>query len=187
MKCGPENLEIFLQEANSFHPTIRFETEVFNEEHVFLDTKSRLVGNNIDVDLYTKPTDTHQYRLPSSCHPRHCSRNVPYSLALRIRRNLDTFESRASELSDQLRRQGYNVQSITTATSKARSQRREDLLRYKPKPEPLGTLIPFVLNIIQSYLKSRRLSTNTGRSSSLSKAHNGIQKNKKSRGYSYSR
>ena len=35
---GPENLEIFLQEANSFHPTIRFTTEVSNEEHVFLDT-----------------------------------------------------------------------------------------------------------------------------------------------------
>ena len=83
---GPENLQIFLQEANSFHPTIRFTAEVSNEEHVFLDTKSRLVGNNIDVDLYTKPTYTHQYLLPSGCHPKHCSRNVPYSLALRIRR-----------------------------------------------------------------------------------------------------
>ena len=121
---GPENLEIFLQEANSFHPTIRFTAEVSNEEHVFPDTKSRLVGNSIDVDLYTKPTDTHQYLLPSSCHPKHCSRNVPYSLALRIRRicsNPDTFESRATELSDQLRRLGYNIQSISTATSKARS------------------------------------------------------------------
>ena len=145
---GPENLEIFLQEANSFHPTIRFTAEVSNEEHVFLDTKSRLVGNSIGVDLYTKPTDTHQYLLPSSCHPKHCSRNVPYSLALRIRRicsNPDTFESRATELSDQLRRRGYNIQSISTATSKARSQRRDDLLRYKPKSEPSGTLISFVL------------------------------------------
>ena len=65
---GPENLEIFLQEANSFHPTIRCTANVSNEENVFLDTKSRLVGNNIDVDLYTKPTDTYQYLLPSSCH-----------------------------------------------------------------------------------------------------------------------
>ena len=50
---GHENLEIFLPEANSFHPTIRFTAEVSNEEYVFLDTKSRLVGNEIDVDLYT--------------------------------------------------------------------------------------------------------------------------------------
>ena len=113
---------------------------------MFLDTKSRLVGNNIDV--YTKSTDTHQYLLPSSCHPKLCSRNVPYSLALRIRRiclNPDTFESRATELLDQLRRRGYNIQSISTATSKARSQRRDDLLCYKPKPKPSGPLIPFVL------------------------------------------
>ena len=46
---GHENLEIFLQEANSFHPTIRFTVEVSNEEHVFLDTKSMLVGVEIDV------------------------------------------------------------------------------------------------------------------------------------------
>ena len=88
------------------------------------------------MDLYTKRTDTHQYLLPS------------YSLALRIKRmcsNPDTFESRATELSDQLQRLGYNIQSISTATSKARSQRRDDLLCYKPKPEPSGTLIPFVL------------------------------------------
>ena len=37
------------------------------------------------------------------------------------------------------------MQSISTATSKARSQRRDDLLRYKPKPEPSGRLIPFML------------------------------------------
>ena len=48
------DLVIFLQEANSFHPTIRFTAEDSNEEHVFLDTKYRLVGNNIGVDLYTK-------------------------------------------------------------------------------------------------------------------------------------
>ena len=40
MKCthGHEHLEIFLQEANSFRPTMRFTAEVSNEEHVFLDT-----------------------------------------------------------------------------------------------------------------------------------------------------
>ena len=57
---GHKNLEIFLLEANSFHPTIRFMAEVSNEEHLCLDTNPRLVGNEIDVDLYMKPTDTHQ-------------------------------------------------------------------------------------------------------------------------------
>ena len=111
---------------------------------VFLPT---LVGNEIDVDLYTKPTDTHQYLLPSICYPKYCSRNVPYSLALCISvcSNPDTFESRATELSGQLRRRGYNTHAIATATPKAKSQRREDLLCYQPKPEPSSWLICFVL------------------------------------------
>ena len=32
-----------------------------------------LEGNNIHTDLYTKPTDTHQYLSPDSCHPKHCT------------------------------------------------------------------------------------------------------------------
>ena len=102
------------------------------------------MDNEIDVDLYTKPTDMH----PSSCRPKHCSRIVPYSLALRIRRicsNHDTSESKATEVSGQLRRRGYNIQAIATATSKPKSQRREHLLRYKPKPEPSSLLFPFML------------------------------------------
>ena len=90
-----KNLDTFFQEANSFNPAIKFTAYVSSEEHVFLDTKSRLLGNEIDVGLYTKPTDTHQYRLPQICHLKHC-KNVPYSLALRIRgicSNPDIFES----------------------------------------------------------------------------------------------
>ena len=60
---GPDSLEDFLQRANRFHPTIKFTEEVSNEEHIFLDTKSCLVDGRIVVDLYTKPTDTHQYLL----------------------------------------------------------------------------------------------------------------------------
>ena len=68
---GRDSLEDFLQRANSFHPTIKFTAELSNEEHIFLDTKSCLVDGKIVVDLYTKPTDTHQYLLPLSCHPKH--------------------------------------------------------------------------------------------------------------------
>ena len=87
--------------TNSFHLTIRFTAEVLNDKHVFLDTTSHLVDVKV-VDLYTKPTDSHQYLLPTSCHPPHCSKNIQYSLAQRIRRicsDDETFEKRVSDLS----------------------------------------------------------------------------------------
>ena len=107
---GRKTLEAFLKTANSFHSTIRFTAEVSNDKHVFLDTMSHLVDDKVAVDLYTKPTDSHQYLLPTSCHPPHCSKNIPYSLALRIRRicsDDETFEKRVKDLSEQLKNRGY--------------------------------------------------------------------------------
>ena len=145
---GRDNLQTFLEEANNFHPTIKFTTETSNENHVFLDTNSTLIGDSIHVDLYSKPTDTHQYLLPTSCHPKHICRNIPYSLALRIRRicsTTDAFENRAKELTSHLKRRGYNSQEIIAAIARARSHKREDLLSYRPKQESTDTTIPFVM------------------------------------------
>ena len=44
----------FLDEANNFHPSIKFTAEISKEQHVFLDTKSRFVGDMISVDHYRK-------------------------------------------------------------------------------------------------------------------------------------
>ena len=58
-----DKTKTFFQEANSFHRIICFTAEVSNEEHVVFNTKSRLVGNETDVDLYMKHTDTH-FKIP---------------------------------------------------------------------------------------------------------------------------
>ena len=83
---GHKDLQDFLEKANTFHKSIKFTSEISNENHIFLDTVSRIEGNKLVTDLYSKPTDSHQYLLPTSCHPRHCCKNILYSLALRIRR-----------------------------------------------------------------------------------------------------
>ena len=142
---GRKTLSTFLDDANNFHPSIKFTAGISTKQQ-FLDTKSSLVGNTISVDLYTKPTDTHQYLLPTSCHPKHCCKNVPYSLALRLRRvcsESDTFESRARELTEHLRKRGYQKQEISLAIERARQQKRENLLSYRPKSE--SSVLPFVL------------------------------------------
>ena len=98
---GRDNLDTFLQEVNSFYSTIRFTAEVSIGKHVFLDTQSRLDKHRICTDLYTKPTDTHQYFLPTSGHPKHCCKDIPYSLALCLRRicsDSNIFELRAKKI-----------------------------------------------------------------------------------------
>ena len=50
----------------------------------FLDTLCTIIGGKIDIDLFKKDTDRNQYLLPSSCHPTQTTKNIPFSLALRI-------------------------------------------------------------------------------------------------------
>ena len=39
---------------------------------------------SVETDLYTKPTDKHQYLFISSCHSDHTKCSIPYSLALHL-------------------------------------------------------------------------------------------------------
>jgi len=140
-------LQIFLSEANDFHPTIKFTSEISNDKHVFLDTVSSIENGKLTVDLYTKPTDKHQYLLPTSCHPKHCAKNIPYSLALRMRRictQTPTFEHRAAELSKQLVTRGYDQNAVSASVQKARQQERQELLQYKEK-QTNNDRVPYVL------------------------------------------
>ena len=43
----------------------------------FLDTRLSIREGKINSDLYRKPSDRVQYLLPSSCHPPHCTDNIP--------------------------------------------------------------------------------------------------------------
>ena len=142
MVARPRDFESFPRRGQQLPPSINFTTEISTKQHVFLDTKSSPVGNIISVDLYIKPTDTHQYLLPTSCHPKYCCKNVPYNIALRLKRicsDSDTFESRA----DHLWKWGYQKQEISLAIERTRQQKREDLLSYRPKSE--SSVLPFVL------------------------------------------
>ena len=66
---------------------------------------------SIETDLYTKPTDKHEYLLVSSCHPQHTKRAIPFSLALRLRHicsNPDNYKLRTNELINYLANRGYD-------------------------------------------------------------------------------
>ena len=58
---GEEKLKCFLDEINSFHPTIKLKAEWSTRDSVtFLDTTLVRDRDQLVTDLYIKPTDTHQ-------------------------------------------------------------------------------------------------------------------------------
>ena len=92
---------------NNFHPNLRFTaTYDFATKTVpFLDVLVTVKDGQIITDLYRKPSSAIQYLLPTSCHPGHITRNIPYSLAYRILRicsNAETMWQRLEELREML-------------------------------------------------------------------------------------
>ena len=66
---------------------IKVTLEYSEAELVFLDTKVHLKNGFLIPEIYSKPTDSHEYLNPKSSHPPNVVKNIPYSVALRVRRN----------------------------------------------------------------------------------------------------
>ena len=58
----------------------------------FLDLKLKMVNGKISVDVFSKPTNSFTYVLPSTCYPNRNIRNVPKRIALRLRRTCESDE-----------------------------------------------------------------------------------------------
>ena len=61
-----------INEINSFHPTIKFTADWSKEKVSFLDVDVTLNNGVLSTELFVKPTETHQFLDPTSCHPYHC-------------------------------------------------------------------------------------------------------------------
>ena len=143
---GRQALDEFVAFANDFHPSIKFTVEISNSSNVFLDTRSSLINGNIEFDLHTKPTDSHLYLMPTSCHPKHVFKAIPVGLATRLKRNCSTtsaFETRSQELKQQLCSRGYSPRQVNHAIGTVATKDRSVLLQYKEKKP--NKRVPFVV------------------------------------------
>ena len=144
----------FFDEMNKMHLTLKFtmnHTTLVNEpikdkcdcepkESIpYLDTSCSLENGKIILDLYKKETDRNQYLLPSSCHPMTCTKNIPFSLSLRIIRICTKPESRdqrLGELKDLLLDRKYSPQIIEIAIEKAKKiSRKKAIKKVKQKKQ----------------------------------------------------
>ena len=106
----------------------------WRKKEPFLDVSVSLYNGTITTDLYTKPTDKHQYLLQSSCHPRHTKRAIPFSLALRLRRicsSDETFKLRTNELRTYLNKRGYNLSFLNQEIGRVNGIPRSDAIATK--------------------------------------------------------
>ena len=72
----------------------------------------------IKTDLFTKETAKCTYLLPSSCHPAHITKNIPYSLGYRLLRicsDKNDFVKRLGELKTDLMSRNYHCKIIDEA------------------------------------------------------------------------
>ena len=142
-----KKLHELLDKINKINPTIQLtmnHTSLKNEsledrcscketyQIPFLDTLLSIKEGKIDIDLYKKESDRNQYLLPTSCHSKHTTRAIPYSLSLRIVRiciDPHNREKRFQELKMKLIERGYQEKVIDSAINKARKVPRKVALR----------------------------------------------------------
>ena len=140
-------LNEFIHHLNSQHPYIKF-TATYNIETrsiPFLDMVVRINENGfIETDLYKKETAKVQYLLPSSCHPGHITKNIPYSLAYRLLRicsNQETFRIRLEQLRQDLLTRSYKPRIIDEAFKRIEQIERKDAIKRVSKTKDENTAL----------------------------------------------
>ena len=119
---------------------IKFTMETSKQDLVFLDTKVHLREGYLIPEIYSKPTDSHEYLHPKSCHPPQVAKNNPYSVALRVRRNCSDrvpddkmFTENLVKYKAYLLESGYASDGIDKHFIKVAKLKRKDVLDGKVK------------------------------------------------------
>ena len=140
-----EDLIKFHSVLNNLHNDIRFTLEYDQNEQPFLDVMVRNKGGKIETDIFYKETDSKQYLLFSSCHPRHTKINIPYNLARRLKTIIseeNVLINRMTELKSFLLKQNYPESLIDGGIAKAMNLDKNTLRTIKNKTD--DKVIPYV-------------------------------------------
>ena len=145
-----EAISYFTELANSFHPTIKFTSEISDSEITFLDTcvykGDRFQKHSIlDVRTHFKPTETFQYTYFNSCHPPGVRKGFIKGEALRLLRTNSSkakFEENIALFKQRLRHRGYPDNLLNTTLSEVNFSERMSALQNKQKTRK--RILPFV-------------------------------------------
>ena len=139
-------LESFINDLNQEHTHIKFTATYDLEKKAvpFLDMEISIDENGfIKTDLFKKETAKCQYLLPSSCHPGHITKNIPFSLAYRLLRICSDprdFEKRLEELRQDLLSRNYHPKIIQDAFDRIKLIERKEALKKVVKTKSVDTI-----------------------------------------------
>ena len=113
------NIAPFQLSCNRMDPNLVFIFEELSKEQNYLDVNVKVVGYELLLDIYRKPTDSFNYLHYRSCHPSHTINNIALSLAKRIIRiTSEDPGPRLLELKNNLILRGHPEENIDEAFTK---------------------------------------------------------------------
>lgn len=143
---GAETLNDYLKYLNTIHTTMKF-TLTTGPTIQYLDLNITL--NNwgfFDTETYYKETDSFQYLINGSNHPKHITDNIPKSQIIRHIRNCSNPSSLRKHthiLTHNLLKRNYNLRNITNKLKSTLHNKRSNILKYSIK-EPF-TRTPLII------------------------------------------
>jgi len=135
---GEDELLKFHEFLNTTHHSIKFDIEYSRSEVHFLDVVIRRSCQHLYTDLYVKPTDKKQYLHYTSCHPKHVIKAIPYSQAVRYRRNIcldSDLKAHINNLKEAFASRGYQDVILNHEIDKIFKIDRKSTLRYTTKED----------------------------------------------------
>ena len=143
---GVEKLRQFYQEINNVDRNIQYELNYDSNQITFLDTVVIVTDYTMHTINYIKPTNKQVYIHATSNHPPLCKKSLPYSQALRLRRNTTVDEDLEAQLDKLLiafQNRGYHTEIIKKDINRINNLTQHELLH---KSNYVGnTRIPFVI------------------------------------------
>lgn len=140
-----EQLNLFLDWLNSQNDQLKFTME-FGDSIAYLDVTVYDENGFIKTKLHSKPTDTHAYLLPSSCHPLHVCEAIPKSVARRVKKLNDpsNYENSVETFTKYLLNRGYSENSIREAFGSQNEVERQSLYAIKTEQKSVKRSYPLI-------------------------------------------
>jgi hypothetical protein len=101
----------------------KFTWESSSEGISFLDVRVIKVNGAFQTDVFSKPTDAHQYLNFKSCHAPHITKGIQFSQALRLKRicsDDSNLKKRLQELKGYLVKRGYDSDFVESRFSRVK-------------------------------------------------------------------